>query len=87
MCFLFLNEKKNSSKYVGVTWIKDNKKWQGQIGHNKKNIYIGAFENEKDAAKAVNSKCMELKIPRKNLEVGALDNKVWERLKLKVIRC
>ena len=87
MQVLFLNEKKDSSKYVGVCWSKKRKKWLAQIYHNKKQIWFGSFENEKDAAKAVNSKCMELKIPMKNLEVETLDNKVWERLKLKVSRC
>ena len=73
---------------MGVTWNKYNKKWQAHIYHNKKSIYIGAFENEKDAAKAVNSKCMKLKIPIKNPVVGVLDNEDLKRLKkLKVIRC
>ena len=72
---------------MGVTWNKENKKWLTQIYHNKKEIYFGSFENEKDAARAVNSKCMELKILIKNPVVGVLDNEFWERLKQKVIRC
>ena len=87
MFLCFFNEKKTSSKYVCVTWNKETKKWQAQIVHNKKHIYIGSFENENDAAKAVNCKCKELKIPMKNPEGEALDNETLERLKQKVIRC
>ena len=52
--------------------------------HNKKLIYIGSFENDKDAAKAVNLKCKELKIPPKNPGIGVLD-KTSKNLKETVI--
>ena len=53
--------------------------------HNKKTHYIGCFEIEEDAAKAVNSKCQELNIGLKNARVGVLDNKTFMKLKEKVI--
>lgn len=41
-----------SSKYKGVTWKKDNRKWQARIGFENKEIYLGCFRDEIDAAKA-----------------------------------
>ena len=78
--------KRSSSKYVGVTWIKRDKKWKAFLHHNKKHIHIGCFKNEKDAARAVNWKCKELKIPMKNPElVGVLDDEKLKQLKEKVM--
>ena len=39
------------SKYVGVTWNKDHKKWTARIHINNKNITLGTFENQEDAAR------------------------------------
>ena len=41
-----------TSQYKGVCWHKRNKKWYVQIMFNGKNIYLGCFDNEKDAALA-----------------------------------
>ncbi|MBN1788745.1 MAG: HNH endonuclease [Sedimentisphaerales bacterium] len=41
-----------SSKYKGVTWHKDQKKWRVCISYNGERKRLGAFENEEDAAKA-----------------------------------
>jgi hypothetical protein len=71
---------------MGVYWDKQNKKWKASLLHNKKQIHIGLFKNEKDAAKAVNWKCKELKIPMQNPQVvGALDDKKLKKLKQKVM--
>jgi hypothetical protein len=71
---------------MGVYWDKQNKKWKASLLHNNKRIYIGCFKNEKNAVKAVNWKCKELKIPIKNPEVvGVLDNDQLKKLKQKVI--
>jgi hypothetical protein len=43
-----------TSKYIGV--VNKRGKWNAQITHNKKTIFIGIFENEIDAAKEYN-KC------------------------------
>jgi len=40
------------SKYKGVDWAKDMKRWRARIRVNGKRIYLGSFENELDAAKA-----------------------------------
>jgi hypothetical protein len=71
---------------MGVSWKKQANKWKAGFRHNNKQIHIGLFENEKDAARAVNWKCKELKIPMKNLEVvGVLNDEQLKKLKHKVM--
>jgi hypothetical protein len=40
------------SKYKGVDWSKEMKRWRVRIRVNGKRLYLGSFENEIDAAKA-----------------------------------
>lgn len=49
-----------SSKFKGVSWTKANKKWLSHIGLNNKQIHLGYFKNEIDAAKAYNKRAIEL---------------------------
>jgi len=51
------NEKIGSgktSRFKGVHWEKQSKKWHAQIGLGKKMIHLGLFDNEKHAAHAYN---------------------------------
>ncbi len=43
-----------SSKYKGVCWDKENKKWIVHIKVNGKQIHLGRFRNENRAAKTYN---------------------------------
>ena len=43
--------KNTSSKYKGVSWNKRAKKWQVNIMLLYKNIYLGRFDSEEDAAR------------------------------------
>lgn len=43
------------SKYKGVTWHKQHKKWMAQIICNRKKTHLGYFDSEIEAAKAYNS--------------------------------
>jgi hypothetical protein len=51
---------KKTCQYHGVTLSKRNGKYRVVLVHNKKQIHIGFFENELDAAKAYNQKASEL---------------------------
>jgi len=51
---------RNKSGYKGVCWHRAVSKWYAQIGHNNKNIYLGVYDDIKDAARAYNSKALEL---------------------------
>ena len=45
---------KTSSKFKGVYWSKQNQKWKARIYINKKQMWLGSFDNEIDAAKEYN---------------------------------
>jgi prophage antirepressor-like protein len=49
-----------SSKYYGVTLNKQNNKYKALLVYNKKQIHIGTYSNELDAAEAYNKKANEL---------------------------
>lgn len=44
----------SGSPYKGVSFITEKKKWIAQIGVSSKNIHLGYFDNEVDAARAYN---------------------------------
>ena len=50
----YYNGKLTSSIYKGVTWFKQTKKWQAQIGIDGKNKHLGYFSSEIEAAIAYN---------------------------------
>ena len=81
---VFLFEKGSSSKYFGVSWVKERKKWTCVFFLNGERHYAGSFKIEEDAAKAVNLKCQELNITLKNPSVGVLDYEILKKLKKKV---
>ena len=55
-----LSRRGGSSKYVGVTWCKPNKKWRAQIRVGGKGYALGYFTNEIDAYKAYQKKLKEI---------------------------
>lgn len=59
-----MNKKKDirgvTSKYKGVYFDKTSNKFRAQLKYKRKNYNLGRFENEEDAAKAYDSKSIEL---------------------------
>lgn len=51
--------KNTSSKYKGVSWYKTCKNWAAKIYINKKNLHIGYFSSEVEAAKAYDKKARD----------------------------
>jgi prophage antirepressor-like protein len=51
---------RKSSKYYGVSFMKSQNKYKAVLVHNKKQIHIGFFSDEIEAAKAYNKKAVEL---------------------------
>lgn len=49
-----------TSKYKGVSWRGQRRKWTTQITCGYRNIYVGIYENEVDAALAYDEKAREL---------------------------
>ena len=47
-----LSRKNSTSKYKGVCWHKQNKKWIARIKVNYKQHYLGTFHDEIEAARA-----------------------------------
>jgi len=62
----------SSSKYKGVVWHKQHKKWMTTVCWNSKQFSGGEYRDELDAAKRVNQLCDELEIKRKNPEVDTV---------------
>lgn len=45
------SRKNSTSKYIGVSFKTANRKWVSQIQFNNKQLYLGLFDSEKEAAK------------------------------------
>ena len=63
--------KKNNctSIYKGVYFSKNEKKWKSTIAINGKNVHLGYFVSETEAAKAYNAKAIELFCEFANLNI------------------
>ena len=58
-----------SSKFKGVSYNKDKKKWKAYITYNRKLIHLGYFKTQEEAGRAYNNKARELFGDYANLNV------------------
>lgn len=54
------NQHPCTSTYKGVSWNKTKNLWTASISYNKKQIYIGWYKDETEAAQAYDKKAVEL---------------------------
>jgi hypothetical protein len=50
----------STSKYKGVSWNSERKKWRAVLKYNDKQVHIGRFNSEEEAARAYDKKALEL---------------------------
>ena len=54
------DRKGGSSEYIGVCWVKRDKKWKAQITINYKNVFLGNFNTELEASCAYQNKLKDI---------------------------
>jgi hypothetical protein len=72
-------EQNYKSRFVGVNWHNQGRKWAANIRHDGKQIHLGSFHDEQDAAKAFDAKARELRGGRQ-AHGGRSANGRWWRL-------
>jgi hypothetical protein len=55
------SERQGPSKIVGVSWYKKDRKWKAQIRHDGKMHNLGSFDDEHEAARAVDTAARRLR--------------------------
>ena len=71
------SEQQGPSKFVGVSWYKNSRKWTAQIKHDGKQQHLGSFDDEQEAARAVDTVARRL---RGEDAHGGRAGKKWHRL-------
>jgi hypothetical protein len=55
------SERQGPSGFLGVCWHKEKRKWRAQIRHKGKNQGLGYFDDEREAARAVDTAARRLR--------------------------
>lgn len=50
----------STSRYYGVSWSKIEGRWRGDIRHKKQYHYLGWFDDEEEAARAVDAQLLKM---------------------------
>ena len=82
------NHDRVSSNYRGVSWHKRSGKWEAKITHEKRRNYLGAFQDEVEAARAYDKRARQLygaaaqlNFPRAGEKKGAVLHRVDDALR------
>ena len=54
------NRSNSTSGVRGVTWKKSHQKWEAQLSHNSRKVFVGLFSSLTEAEAAVTAKRLEL---------------------------
>jgi len=71
-------QKSKTSKFTGVNWNTENKKWFVQLMHKRKKYFGGYFDDEEHAAMKVNLLCDKLEMERKNGTININPNSIQQ---------
>jgi hypothetical protein len=85
MCY-FCEVPNVTSKYIGVSWNRNRKKWKAQLTHNKKLYFGGLFDNEEHAAMKVNSLCGMCELEYKNSIISQEPNGIQQVIHQKTFK-
>ena len=73
------SERQGPSEFVGVTWRKDSRKWTAtiRITRGGKNQHLGCFDDERDAARAVDTAARRLRGEDAHGGLGGKKGQIW----------